>query len=196
MPRICRKCGKPGKFRRIYSNGVFYYTLGTCHACVAKYQKKWRKTRGKKQLDRHNAYMQRYRPLYRKRRPSRVDGTRAWTKRNPERRLYRSMISRSRKAKPFIPRMTFADFVEEIGGRIPTRCPVLGIKLFGGKGTFADASPSVDRINSAKGYQKGNLAIISYRANALKRDGTAKEHHRIADWMDAMAKRRPSKKAA
>lgn len=198
MPRKCRKCGQAGVFRRIKREGRFHCTLHTCNACIAKSARAWRKTRTKKQIDRNKAYMRRYRPLYRKRRPSRVEGTRAWAKRNPERRLYKSMIERWRAAKQFTARMTFPEFIEEIGGRVPKRCPVLGIKLFGSNGAFAAASPSVDRINPKRPYQKGNIAVISYRANALKNNGTAAEHRRIADWMDAMAARRkrPSKKAA
>ena len=45
-------------------------------------------------------------------------------------------------------------------------------------------SPSLDRINTKKGYVKGNVALICWRCNKLKADATSKELHRIADWMD------------
>lgn len=60
---------------------------------------------------------------------------------------------------------------------IPEFCPVLGIKLNPrnrGVGYHPD-SPSVDRINNDKGYVKGNVRVISARANLLKNDATVEE---------------------
>jgi hypothetical protein len=191
MPqKVCRKCGEPGIFRKIKRDGRFHCRLGVCNACIAEYARQWRKRRTARQLDRHRAYMQRYRVKYRKAHPSRVDGTRAHAKRFPERRLYKSMLGRWRKIKPFTARLTFAEFLAEIGGKIPQRCPILGIELVAGRSPFADNSASVDRIDNRKNYQKGNIAVISWKANAMKRDGTADEHRRIARWMDKMAERR------
>lgn len=36
-------------------------------------------------------------------------------------------------------------------------------------------SPSIDRIVSAKGYVKGNVQIISWRANKLRADASVQE---------------------
>ena len=44
-------------------------------------------------------------------------------------------------------------------------------------------SYSLDRIDNKKGYVKGNVAVMSYKANRLKNDGTAVEHELIALWM-------------
>lgn len=72
---------------------------------------------------------------------------------------------------------------------IPDYCPVLGIKLnYDGTGkegySHKDNSPSIDRIDSSKGYTMKNIAIISWRANRLKSDGTAVEHLRIYQWLN------------
>ena len=77
--------------------------------------------------------------------------------------------------------LDFAGFVKEIGGTFPTVCPILGIPIFIG-GDRMNA-PSVDRIDSARGYESGNIAIISYRANVIKSFGTIKEHLAVANWM-------------
>lgn len=55
---------------------------------------------------------------------------------------------------------------------IPVLCPYFGVVLApaAGKGGPRYNSPSLDRIDNAKGYVKGNVEVISYRANALKRD--------------------------
>ena len=58
-----------------------------------------------------------------------------------------------------------------------THCPLLGIKLnFAsvGKGYHCD-SPSIDRIDSSKGYVPGNVWVISSRANRMKSDATIEE---------------------
>lgn len=49
---------------------------------------------------------------------------------------------------------------------VPEVCPVLGINM---------ESPSLDRIDSSKGYVKGNVRVISMRANMLKSNATIKE---------------------
>ncbi len=63
---------------------------------------------------------------------------------------------------------------------IPERCPVFDVELGRNGGPWA---PSLDRIDSSKGYVKGNVQVISARANLLKNDATAKELRRLADWM-------------
>lgn len=65
----------------------------------------------------------------------------------------------------------------------PTHCPALGIELDYFAEIRADNSPSFDRIDNSKGYLKGNVQIISWRANRIKNDGTKEEHLKIADWM-------------
>ena len=62
--------------------------------------------------------------------------------------------------------------------QIPEVCPVLGIPVnrggVGKKGGRPD-SPSMDRIDPTKGYIKGNVRVISNRANTLKCNATVAE---------------------
>jgi hypothetical protein len=73
---------------------------------------------------------------------------------------------------------------------IPEYCPVLGIKLFPSVGKGVKAlnnfynSPSVDRIDSRKGYTKENIQIVSFRANCLKRDASLWEVRALVDYME------------
>ena len=65
---------------------------------------------------------------------------------------------------------------------IPTHCPILGIELKWnqGKGYHPD-SPSVDKINPKLGYVKGNVRVISARANLLKNDATVEELEKVLE---------------
>jgi hypothetical protein len=59
---------------------------------------------------------------------------------------------------------------------IPDVCPVLGIKLTWNQGRgYHPDSPSVDKIDPSRGYVKGNVRVISARANLLKNDATVEE---------------------
>ena len=72
---------------------------------------------------------------------------------------------------------------------IPDACPILGIKIDKTWGGVAENSesrankPSLDRIDSFKGYIKGNIAVISYKANLIKQDANAMQHRQIADYI-------------
>lgn len=67
---------------------------------------------------------------------------------------------------------------------IPAICPVLAIPLAVGDGRPSDASPSLDRIVPALGYVKGNVVVISMRANRLKSDATVDELRALADFFE------------
>ncbi len=60
---------------------------------------------------------------------------------------------------------------------VPDTCPVLGIKIqvIPGCGRNPRHSPSLDRIDPTKGYTKGNVRVISNRANLLKSNATIEE---------------------
>lgn len=71
---------------------------------------------------------------------------------------------------------------------VPEVCPVLGIPIQVGDGIHCDNSPSIDRINPKLGYTKGNIAVISYRANAIKQNATIEELRAIADWLEKVSR--------
>ena len=71
----------------------------------------------------------------------------------------------SAKKRGLVFELTIEDIV------IPETCKYLGIELeFNvGKGLLPQ-TPSIDRIDTNKGYTKDNIQIISHKANALKSD--------------------------
>ena len=60
---------------------------------------------------------------------------------------------------------------------IPVRCPLFGILLRHNHGHYGryDDSPSLDRMIPGKGYVKGNIRVISNKANRLRGDGDIDE---------------------
>ena len=64
---------------------------------------------------------------------------------------------------------------------IPDLCPMLGIPLAMSVGAPSNNSPSLDRIDSSKGYIPGNVWVISHKANSMKRDATREELLTFAD---------------
>jgi hypothetical protein len=65
----------------------------------------------------------------------------------------------------------------------PLVCPVLGLELDYFCPSRTESSVSFDRIDNNKGYIKGNVVVMSWRANRIKNDGTADEHQKIADFL-------------
>ena len=63
------------------------------------------------------------------------------------------------------------------------KCPVLGIEWRSGGN---DTVPSLDKIDPAKGYVKGNIVVVSMRANRLKNDATPDELRRLADFYGSL----------
>lgn len=61
-------------------------------------------------------------------------------------------------------------------------CPVLGIPLFVME-RQGHNSPTLDRIDNTKGYIKGNVEVISWRANNIKSDSNLAEIEKIYLWL-------------
>lgn len=155
--KICTKCGenKPEtsfrkrKCRR--GNKQYVFRQGCCNACEYSLRKEfhltWRKSARGAFLRKQNT--KNFRSNYAK-----------YT-------LHSLKMRASRKGLKFN--------LDESDLKLPKKCPVLGIKLQRNGGKARDNSPSVDRINPLKGYIKGNVAIISNRANLLKNNASLAE---------------------
>lgn len=66
---------------------------------------------------------------------------------------------------------------------IPKYCPVFGLKLETTKGRRKDNSYSLDRLDNKKGYVKGNVRVISWKANQYKGNMTIEEVEKLLNYM-------------
>ena len=96
-------------------------------------------------------------------------------KNNPEKVILESARMRARRDGIDFD-LTLEDIV------IPNICPVLGIPLYNSLGRWSANSPSLDRRDNTIGYVKGNVFVISHRANRLKSDATVAELQALADY--------------
>lgn len=66
---------------------------------------------------------------------------------------------------------------------LPINCPILNIELKFNEGKAMDNSYSIDRIDSNKGYIKGNIQIISFKANTIKSNASLNEIKMVYEYM-------------
>jgi hypothetical protein len=71
---------------------------------------------------------------------------------------------------------------------LPEKCPILGLELTFNLEKVEDNSYSIDRIDSSKGYIKGNIQIISFKANTIKNNANLQELEAIYFYMKSLDK--------
>jgi hypothetical protein len=67
---------------------------------------------------------------------------------------------------------------------IPEICPILLQPIIQGTKDNYKFSPSIDRIDNNKGYIKGNIQVISMKANTIKNSATIEELLLFAKWVN------------
>lgn len=94
--------------------------------------------------------------------------------------MARNAMLRARRLKlPFD-----RDAVEECLKAAPDTCPALGSRfVVGGQGSVTSLSPTLDRIRASDGYVRGNLQVLSMKANQIKTDATPEEVLAVARFM-------------
>jgi len=103
----------------------------------------------------------------------------AYVRRNPVLVQTGKMVdkARTRAKNKSLPFDIDYDYIRSI---IPSHCPIFGVPLEwsasrGSKKGALPNSPSLDRIDPSKGYVKGNVWIISHRANQIKNNASHDE---------------------
>ena len=106
---------------------------------------------------------------------------RRWKDQHPKSHLLNRAKLRAKKRG-----IPFALTVNDI--EWPTHCPVLGFELDynktpSGSRWRLENIPSLDRRDNSLGYVPGNVFVISYRANTLKRDASLIEIKALLAYM-------------
>jgi len=91
---------------------------------------------------------------------------------NIQKYLFKTARARAKKNNDF-----FNLVVDDV--IIPGFCPILNIPLFIEGKVQTNNSPSIDRIDNSKGYIKGNIIVISYKANRIKNNATVDELEKV-----------------
>jgi len=114
--------------------------------------------------------------MFREDRDKRNERTAKWHRGNPARSYV--LAAKGRANRQDVP---FDLQPEDI--IFPETCPILGIPLFFSQRGRTNNTPSIDRVIPAKGYVKGNIEIISWRANRLKNDASFEELEKLVEYM-------------
>jgi len=118
-----------------------------------------------------------YHKVYCKNNKSEIsDYKRMYRKRNVAKALYSSAKSRAKKYG-----IKFTITIDDIKDIIPVYniCCLLEIKMIINEGKVKYNSFTLDRIDHSKGYVKGNIQVISHKANNSKNNSTISEYDTI-----------------
>lgn len=157
--KTCTRCGGDGPFHKNKASpdGLQRW----CKRCLKAAKAAW--------YTENKAKVRARTERYRKQNP---DKYKAYDQKSKTQRpaFYMWLKARSRALRKGIPfTIEASDIV------IPERCPLLGIVLRPGSKTVSRGSPTLDRKDSTLGYVKGNVWVISHKANAIKQDASLYE---------------------
>lgn len=110
----------------------------------------------------------------------------AWMDKNP-RNVWAKHARRDAKlraAKKGVPFNLTAKYIRSI---LTDFCPVFNTEfVFRGNGKILPTSPSLDRIDPAKGYVEGNVVVISSKANNIKSAYKSRDIFQVAQWLEQL----------
>ena len=156
--KVCSSCKQEKDFDEFYNSKYGKYGLtNQCKQCMTSYRNSNKEYNRKYMEDRRKTDNDKVKEIR----------NRSYSK-DPARKLYNSAKSRSKRYNiPF--NIELKDVV------IPEKCPVLEIPFIQGiKGDY-QYTYSLDRIDNTKGYIKGNIQVITNKANSMKNSATIDE---------------------
>lgn len=106
-----------------------------------------------------------------------------WAQKNPKKvwANYACKDAKKRAVKKNLPHNITIAYIVSI---MTDTCPIYGTEFkWMGNGGILPTSPSLDRIDPAKGYVEGNVVIISSKANNIKSAYKSADLYKVADWL-------------
>ena len=159
----CTKCGKELPLEDFNKGNSLFGRRSFCRKCEKEIQNSPERVARRRELE----LKRRENPEYVKHR-NKKDRERVHSNKDSYKR---AMLS-SAKSRAKLKNLDFNIDLSDI--ELPEVCPLLGIPL-SINASNKDFAYSLDRIDSSKGYVKGNVWVISDRANRLKNDATLEE---------------------
>lgn len=163
--RICTKCGKEKPLEEFSRNKQGKYgRRAFCKECEHKIQNSPERLARRNELRK----LRRENDEYRLARNLKDTETRHNNEDSIKKALVRAAKARAKKKGiPFD--ITIEDFI------LPEKCPLLEIPLTVGYGSSQENSYSLDKIIPDLGYVKGNVWVISNKANMIKNNASLEE---------------------
>lgn len=165
--KVCSKCKQELPLDAFNKGNSLYSRRSFCRECEKKIQNAPERRKRRRELE----LIRRQNPEYVKKINER-DKLRMHSNSNS----IKLSLLRSAKQRAKTKGLEFNIDISDI--ELPKVCPLLGIPLsssYREVGKTIDNSYSIDRINPNKGYVKGNVWVISYKANRIKNDASLEE---------------------
>lgn len=166
--KICSKCKRELPLESYNRGNSLYGRRSFCKECEKEVQNTPEKVARRRELE----LIRRQNPNYVKHRNNK-DRERV----HSNEISYKKSMLRSAKQRAINKNLDFNIDISDIV--FPEKCPLLNIPMSIDSDN-KDFSYSLDRIDSSKGYIKGNVWVISFKANRIKADATLEELELIA----------------
>lgn len=161
--KICSKCGEELPLEAFNRGNSLYGRRSFCRECEKSIQNTPERIARRRELE----LLRRQNPNYVKHR-NKKDRERV----HSNELSYKKEMLRSAKQRAIKKNLEFNIDISDIN--FPNKCPLLNIPM-SINSKNKDFSYSLDRIDSSKGYIKGNVWVISHKANRIKSDSTVEE---------------------
>ena len=102
---------------------------------------------------------------------------------NPQSQDYKLTMLRLAKRRSKKRNIYFNITVNDL--KIGNECPILGMPFEVGRDNWQN-SPSLDRIDNRRGYEKDNVIVVSMMANSIKNQATPKQIKQVGDFYEKL----------